>query len=298
MEKEEVLVSVLVVSYNAENYILDLLESIRGQKYSKLELVIADDHSKDQTVEKVKHWLSDNRERFERVCLLASDFNRGTTKNLNYGLKECKGEFVKIIAADDILMPDCISDCLKACQENHWGILLGEAEWVLEDGITHTPHNENKEESSAFYNMSAKQQHEELLKSNNVICSPTAFYSREFMQRNHGFDEQYALIEDYPFWLKITANGEHINHFDKVVVKYRQSMTSATNPEKAVQIYNVRISKDSKKIFYRQRFIGLLKMGQIKILWQNVRKYLIRDLVILLGNNSGNKLCYGLTRFE
>ena len=114
-----------------------------------------------------------------------------------------------------------------------------------------------------------------------------------FLKKYQGFDEAYTLIEDYPFWLKITANGDHINHFDHVVVKYRQSTTSATNPEKAVQIYNARITKDSKKIFYRQRMWGLLK-----IVVRNIRKYFMRDLVIMLGNSSKNKLCYALTRFE
>lgn len=296
--KTDYLVSVLVVSYNAEKYILDLLESIGEQTYPRIELIIADDCSRDHTVEIIEQWIRDNEKRVESVRLLTSVTNHGTTKNLNRGLSSCHGEYVKIIAADDILMPDCISDCLMTCVENKWGILLGEAEWVQEDGKTYAPHNENKRERDEFYRMNAKEQNRELLKSNNVICSPTAFYSKEFLDRYHGFDEQYALIEDYPFWLKITSRGEHINHFDKIVVKYRQSMTSATNPEKAVQIYNARISKDSKRVFYRQRIKGLLKNGQIKIVLKNIRKYFIRDLVILLGNNSKNKLCYALTRFE
>jgi len=43
---------------------------------------------------------------------------------------------------------------------------------------------------------------------------------------------------------------------------------------------------------------GLLKNGQIKIVVRNIRRYFIRDLVIMLGNSSKKKLCYALTRFE
>ena len=268
-----ILVSVLVMSYNAEAYIIDLLESILHQQYAELELIIADDNSRDRTIEKIKHWLLMNGGRFERTRLLTSDRNNGTVRNINNGLKYCKGKFIKIIAADDILMSNCISDSVKVCLNHNWEMVIGKAEWVQDDGKSPALHNENKRAEDAFYKMS-------------------------FLKKYQGFDEAYTLIEDYPFWLKITANGDHINHFDHVVVKYRQSITSATNPEKAVQIYNARITKDSKKIFYRQRMWGLLKNGQIKIVVRNIRRYFIRDLVIMLGNSSKNKLCYALTRFE
>ena len=107
----------------------------------------------------------------------------------------------------------------------------------------------------------------------------------------HMFKMQQAVASCLPIFT-MQAGVDH------VVVKYRQSITSATNPEKAVQIYNARITKDSKKIFYRQRMWGLLKNGQIKIVVRNIRKYFIRDLVIMLGNSSKKKLCYALTRFE
>jgi len=293
-----ILVSILVLSYNAGNYITDLLESILNQQYKELELIIADDHSSDSTIERVKKWLLENGERFKRTQLLTSDHNNGTVRNINNGLKYCRGEFVKIIAADDILMPNCILDSVNVCLDKNWGMVIGKAVWVQDDGISPAPHEEDKSAEEAFYKMDARQQHTELLKNNNLICTPTAFYTMNFLEKYQGFDEAYTLIEDYPFWLKITANGDHINHFDHVVVKYRQSTTSATNPEKAVQIYNARITKDSKKIFYRQRMRGLLKNGQIKIVVRNMRRYFIRNLVIMLGNSSKNKLCYALTRFE
>lgn len=297
-EANAILVSVLVMSYNAEAYIIDLLESILHQQYAELELIIADDNSRDRTIEKIKHWLLMNGGRFERTRLLTSDRNNGTVRNINNGLNYCKGKFIKIIAADDILVPNCISDSVQVCLDHNWEMAIGKAEWVQDDGKSPALHNENKRAEDAFYKMSARQQYAELLKHNDLICSPAAFYKMSFLKKYQGFDEAYTLIEDYPFWLKITANGDHINHFDHVVVKYRQSITSATNPEKAVQIYNARITKDSKKIFYRQRMWGLLKNGQIKIVVRNIRRYFIRDLVIMLGNSSKNKLCYALTRFE
>lgn len=118
------------------------------------------------------------------------------------------------------------------------------------------------------------------------------------MERFHWFDEQYDLLEDYPFWLRITEEGVKIPFLDKKVAKYRISETSVRNPEKNTSIYNVRISKASKRNFYNLRLKGLLKERQISVICRNIRRYLIRDIVIFLGNSNSNKICRGLTILE
>ncbi len=63
---EENLVSVVVPSYNYENYIVECLESIRNQEYKKIELVIIDDCSKDSSKELIRNFIYSDRikERF------------------------------------------------------------------------------------------------------------------------------------------------------------------------------------------------------------------------------------------
>ena len=82
------------------------------------------------------------------------------------------------------------------------------------------------------------------------------------------------------------------------MVKYRQSVTSATNPEKNTAIYNVSASKSSKKIFYNLRFKGLLQEKKYGLVAKCVRNYLVRDLVIAMGNSRKNIICRILRRFE
>ena len=297
MEKQDALVSIVVMSYNASKYIIELLDSIAQQTHKNLELIVADDASKDDTVQLVNAWLEEHGGNFKRYEVCAAIENKGTIRNLNGGLERCTGDYVKIIAADDILLPTCIEDCLTYCMEHQAELVIGDAIWVLDDGVTETPHNEVPGEKEAFYGSDALGQYKLLLESNNVICTPGEFYKRTFLER-YKFDEKYDIIEDYPFWLKITKAGEKINFLDKKVVKYRQSATSATNPEKNTAIYNVRASKASKKIFYDWRFKGLICEGKIGLAFRNVRRYLIRDLVIALGNSRKQIVCYALTRFE
>lgn len=298
IKRNEPLVSVLVMSFNASKYILDTLESIKNQTYHSIELVIADDASRDDTVEIAKAWILENEALFAKCKLLASKENKGTCRNLNEALAECEGEYVKIIAADDILFPACIEDCFHYCQEKQVEMVIGDALWVLDDGVTETPHNEGPMPKEVFYNLSAYEQYKVLLDNNNIICTPGEFYKKSFLERFHGFDEEYDIIEDYPFWLKITKAGEQIHYLDKQVVKYRQSVTSATNPEKNTAIYNVRASKSSKKIFYNLRFKGLLKEKKYGLVIKCMKNYLVRDLVIAFGNSRKNIICKVLRRFE
>ena len=170
--------------------------------------------------------------------------------------------------------------------------------WVQDDGVTYAEHHENIEKKQAFYKMDAEHQHRELLLNNDIIITVGEIFRKSFMERFHWFDEQYDLLEDYPFWLRITEEGVKIPFLDKKVAKYRISATSVRNPEKNTSIYNVRISKASKRNFYNLRLKGLLKERQISVICRNIRRYLIRDIVIFLGNSNSNKICRGLTILE
>ena len=67
---ENKLVSVVIASFNAEKYIMDVLNSVKEQTYENLELIIADDCSVDHTQQIISDWLSEHRDRFIRVELL------------------------------------------------------------------------------------------------------------------------------------------------------------------------------------------------------------------------------------
>ena len=78
---ENKLVSIVIATFNAEKYILDLLDSVKKQTYENLELIIADDCSADNTQNIISDWVTENRGRFFRVELLFSKENKGTSKN-------------------------------------------------------------------------------------------------------------------------------------------------------------------------------------------------------------------------
>jgi len=92
--------SVLLVSYNHENYIRQALDSLFRQVFDgPIELIIADDASSDDTVDIIKKY-EGNDSRFHFKYLDKTP-NRGITKNYQRGFSACTGEYVAVLEGDD-----------------------------------------------------------------------------------------------------------------------------------------------------------------------------------------------------
>lgn len=217
------IVSVVVVTYNSENFIIETLESIKKQSYKEIELIISDDFSKDNTLKIVEQWKNFNEEHFKKIIVLESQFNQGIAKNLNRGLKKAQGEWIKIIAGDDILHEKCVESNAKHIkkdenikivfskvmkfkevfnEKNFCGVLPSKKEQI----------NFTKSSSQQFSNL--------LFRGCTFTAAPTAFIKKELLEKIDYFDENYE-IEDYPTWLKITKEGIKLEFLDEITVYYR-----------------------------------------------------------------------------
>jgi alpha-1,3-rhamnosyltransferase len=96
------LVSIIVITYNSGRYVLETLNSIWYQTYEDMELVVSDDFSTDDTLVLCKKWIAAHKTRFTSCKIIESDENNGITKNCNRGLYASSGQWVKIIAGDDV----------------------------------------------------------------------------------------------------------------------------------------------------------------------------------------------------
>lgn len=97
-----------VLTYNHENYILDTLESIKYQvkNYAlnkiKVDLIIGEDNSTDNTKKIVDFWLNLNFDLFNRVVFLSNDKNIGACKTIVNMFSEIKTDDFKLIEGDDL----------------------------------------------------------------------------------------------------------------------------------------------------------------------------------------------------
>lgn len=93
------LVSILIVTYNAQKYISKTIKSCLNQTYSNFEILILDNASKDNTIKIIKS-ITD-----KKIKLYKSKKNLGPYHGLNFLLNKAKGEYIAIQDHDDIWLP-------------------------------------------------------------------------------------------------------------------------------------------------------------------------------------------------
>lgn len=226
IEYKEPLVSIIVVTYNSSKFVIDTLESAKVQTYKNIELIVTDDCSTDNTIELCQIWIRENKERFIRLELITTPRNTGTAPNANRGLFKSKGEWIKFIAGDDMLLPNCITELI-----NHIKQQENIAIKFLVHGII--PFKNEIEFLPVFppvYLMksNAKKQLIQLLKRGNCISGAAFFLERKTLMTFNGFDENYKLLEDYPLLIKYTQNNYPISFLKKSLVSYRIHETNAS----------------------------------------------------------------------
>lgn len=269
------MVSIIVLTYNSEKYIKETLKSIEKQTYKNLEVIIADDGSKDNTIDICTKW-SANIE--YKVKIVTTNINTGISKNINRGIKKSFGKWIKPIAGDDILEEKCIEKNIKFVKENNCEIVFSNL------AIFYNKFNKNKLikqkiMDKKFFSKNAQKQFQELL-SENKVFAPTSFIKREMLEKNNFFEEKYPMVEDYPTWLKLTKSGIKLNYFDDVTVFYRRSEKSLSyNKQELInikmfefrkQIYNNYIKYETKNWYFHYRE---------KLLWKKFEN------IIRNGNN-------------
>lgn len=220
------LVSIQVITYNSAQTVVETLNSIKAQTYPYIELIISDDCSTDNTVEICHEWVEMNKERFIRAEILTIEKNTGVSANCNRVEDASLGNWAKIIAGDDVLMPNCVQDCIDYTKEHPDTIyLFGKcrAFGVEEERCKAIENNFDY----SFFSLTHEEQLYYLLTESNCIPAATAFYHRERVRalgvRN---DERIPNMEDWPKWINLLKAGVHFEFLDKVTVKYRVSENS------------------------------------------------------------------------
>ncbi len=103
------LVSVLIVTWNRREDVLETVQSVYDQAYPSFEVIVVDNGSTDGTVEAV-------RQAFSAVRLVALDRNMGISSGRNAGIRVARGDFIFCLDSDASPDPDAISNLVRKFQ--------------------------------------------------------------------------------------------------------------------------------------------------------------------------------------
>lgn len=283
------LVSVVVVSYNSATTVIETLESIKNQTYKNIELILSDDCSKDDTVIVAKDWFGSNSTVFRNTILLTAEKNQGVCRNFNNAISKASGSWIKIIAADDILLPNCIEDFVDYITKTPDAEFVCSYQRVYNNIIDDKNIVKQSLKRNKFFDLNTQDQ----LKSVAYeVCfnAPTMFFEKKLFDDIGGFDERYSY-EDHPFYVKITEKNKHIFFLEKETVGYRVHQSTYNSNE---HLFNYKFSRESKR--FRKECCYKYYSWRQKIAWEAY--YSMLSFLNLMGLNKKNKVTSNLFRLS
>ncbi|MBO4294222.1 MAG: glycosyltransferase family 2 protein [Alphaproteobacteria bacterium] len=270
------LVSVIIPAYNHENFVQETLLSIINQTYKNIELIVIDDGSKDTTFQVIEKTLKAYPDRFVRTDI-STQSNAGTTITLNRLLKKAEGDFVYLIASDDVAYPTAIEKELKFLQTHpDYVLAVGDNRFIDENGnpvavrsdlsvetdfskpafktFAHLLHVKPLLSGKGLYQSGLFGNYFELLHFGNHV--PNGYLIRKSALDKFTFTPD-APLEDYYMMLQLSKLGK-FEYIDEVLFSYRRhsaNTNNAANHRKMLSIQNKTLDYENR-LCIREPFSG------------------------------------------
>lgn len=229
---QEANVTVIITSYNYENFILEALESVRLQTIPTLDLVVVDDGSTDGSLNQIKSWMEKQMARFNRLILLQTNSNAGLGGARNCGVAYAETPFFLPLDADNRLLPHACETLLSATDEltaYAYPIIQQFGNPAQHPTLGHEPFRPMQLVAGNYIDAMA-------LVAKWAWAAAGGYYvSRDAM----GW-------EDYDLWCTMAEYGLRGTHVPEVLAEYRVHQTSMTN--------NV-----TEKMAHKQRVVSLIE---------------------------------------
>ncbi|MBX7054537.1 MAG: glycosyltransferase family 2 protein [Pyrinomonadaceae bacterium] len=184
------LVSVIIPTYNRARYISETIESVLGQTYPGIEIIVIDDGSTDGTriiVEKFSNSVQ---------YVWQENSERGASRN--HGLRLATGEFISFLDSDDLWIPDKVEEDVKYFQDNpNVGVIFTDAIQINADG---EPNKLLKARSNTGLVT-------DKILENNFVLMATHMVRTELVRSIGGFLEERELSgsEDWEMWVRLST---------------------------------------------------------------------------------------------
>ena len=154
MCQKDISVSVIMPVYNGAAYVKRGIQSVLGQTYKALELVIVNDGSKDNSKEIVGQIIRENPSETYRIKYIEQE-NQGIARARNRGLAEASGVYVTFIDQDDWMDLDHIECLMRKAEETDADEVIGGYRLVSEQGKVETEWNLDEDCEWSKYRITA-----------------------------------------------------------------------------------------------------------------------------------------------
>lgn len=267
--------SIIIVSYNSEEYVFDCIDSIKKQKYPFYEIIVVDNASIDNSVSLIKN-------DFPNIKIYESSKNLGFAGAVNLGVSLSNGDIIVILNPDVVVKEKWLLSLIEAFKVKEIGIVgsiildsnqsfIQHAGAVIKkNGITE--HIElSLEEVSLEDNKGIKQKIKEKLKSkfgkNDVdyLTGASIAFRKSLHKRLNGFDEAYfpGYFEEVDFCIMAKNLGYKLILEPKSVCIHKQASSSGLFSSTFYYFYHKNRIRFIFKNYSFRKFINVFLPSEI-----------------------------------
>lgn len=215
LEPAQGLVSVIVPSYAHEEFVEEALRSIVKQTYRKLELILIDDHSPDRTFDRALSCLRDSTLPY---CAIRRR-HAGMEANLNAGILLARGEWIAMLASDDVFLERSMETLMAAAVEENADVAVGHVDDITRDGQFKC----SRAEAVARYSgMSGNALRKALLVEHGSMMIQGLLISRKVFAQAGLFDPG-LFASDFDFLLRMASSGARFTVVQGATALHRQT---------------------------------------------------------------------------
>ena len=193
-------VSIITITYNAENTIFNSLNSVFSQSHKNIEHIIIDGGSKDNTLKTCKN--------FPHISKIVSEPDKGVYDAFNKGLKFATGDIIGFLNADDVFFNEnSVLEIVSAFSNNETDIVYGNLDYVNAEG-------------KVIRNWISKPYEKGLIKKAWMPAHPTFYCKKEVYDRLGDYNDSFKIGGDFELCLRfLEVNKVPSFYLNKKLVK-------------------------------------------------------------------------------
>lgn len=228
-------VSIVLPTYNGEEYLRESVESIISQSFTDWELIIVDDCSTDSTPRIAEEYAAKDC----RIRVIHNEVNKKLPCSLNVGFRSACGDYLTWTSDDNKYLPNAIDRMVNYLDNNtNEYMVCAKMNIISENG--------------EFIQVGKSYSNKMMVYAN---CLGACFLYRKSVINDIGeYNPDFFLVEDYEYWLRILYKYGNIGFIDEVLYLYRRHSKSLTGTRRKDILYN-----DSRlKFSYVDNIISVL----------------------------------------
>ena len=220
-EQTEPTVSVVIPAYNAEGTLQRMLDSVLGQTWQQMQVILVDDGSTDGTLQAARRAAEND----PRLTVVAGE-SLGVSATRNAGLALCKGKYIRFVDADDTLPADSMEKMVRRAEQDGSDLVIG-------------GYDQYFGEKRSYHNLAGRDDTVPCDEVMDHLCghANSYFYGvlwnklflRETVEREGcHFQENLTWGEDFAFVMDYMAGVGRISFMNRSLYHYRRTAGSTS----------------------------------------------------------------------